>query len=252
MVSLVRPFRIVIAAVVLLASWAAGVARAQERDPREAEAKTACLAGKPERGIELLAELYAETNDPTYIYNQGRCFEQTGKASEALTRFREYLRKSPNLGADERAQVQAHITEMEDQARQSAAPAPASTPVVVSVAAPPSTVDNGHQLRVAAIATASVGVVLVASGIYFGARTQSLSDEVTGDAKKGLFFQSKYDEGQRDQLLQWVGYGVGVAALASGGLLYFLGANRSGEAGSVTATPTVAPGGVGASLRVIF
>ena len=230
---------------------AGGAARADDRDPREAEAKKACLGGKPERGIEVLAELYAETNDPTYIYNQGRCFEQNGKASEALTRFREYLRKSPNLGAEERAQVQAHITEMEEQTRPAPTPAAAPPPAAPAPVAPAT--DTGRQLRIAAIATASVGVALVAAGVYFGARTHALSDEVTADAKKGLFSQSKYDEGQRDQLLQWVGYGIGAAALVSGGLLYFLGSRRAdGEAATVTAMPTLGPGGAGASLRVVF
>jgi hypothetical protein len=237
----------------LAGSLVAGAARAQERDPREAEAKRACLANQPDRGIELLAELYAETNDPTYIYNQGRCFEQNGKASDALTRFREYLRKVPGLSPDERAQVQAHITDMEQQARQAApapvvaAPAPALPPPAAAPAA-----DTSRRLRVAALAAASVGVVLVASAAYFGARTQTLSDEVTADAKKGLFSQSKYDEGQRDQLLQWVGYGVGAAALVGGGLLYLLGVNRAAESSTVTAMPSVAPGGAGASLRVTF
>jgi hypothetical protein len=27
--------------------------------------------------VEILAGLYVDTNDPTYIFNQGRCFEQT-------------------------------------------------------------------------------------------------------------------------------------------------------------------------------
>jgi len=239
----------------LLASRAAG---AEERDPRESEAKRACLGGKPDRGIELLAALFAETNDPTYIYNQGRCFEQNGKANEALTRFREYLRKSPNLGPEDRAQVQAHITEMERQAT----PARAVVGAPPVVAAPPATATTSSEndaegtsrdLRVAAIVAASVGVVLVASGIYFGARTGSLSDEVTADARKGLFSQSKYDEGQRDQLLQWVGYGVGAAAVVSGGVLYLLGAKRaSTEAHTVSAMPTLGPGGAGASLRVTF
>jgi hypothetical protein len=89
--------------------------RAQERDPREREAKKACLGGRTARGIELLAEMYAETNDPTYIYNQGRCFQQSGNAREALSRFREYLRKAPTMSADDRALVQGYISELEEQ-----------------------------------------------------------------------------------------------------------------------------------------
>ena len=106
----------------------AGAGAAHAEDPyhaREVEAKKACLARHTDRGIELLAELYAETNDPTYIYNQARCFQQGGKPQEALVSFREYLRKARDLPADEKAQVQGYITELEAQTRQgSPAPAP--------------------------------------------------------------------------------------------------------------------------------
>lgn len=106
----------------------AGGARAAHgqdaQEAREVEAKKACLARHTDRGIELLAELYAETNDPTYIYNQARCFQQGGKAQEALVSFREYLRKARDLPADEKAQVQGYIAELEAQSKQ-APPAPA-------------------------------------------------------------------------------------------------------------------------------
>jgi hypothetical protein len=116
-----RTGQLATAALVALAAMA-GTARAQERDPRELEAKKACLGGRPDRGIELLAELYAETNDPTYIYNQGRCFQQSGQAREALTRFKEYMRKAPNMSADDKALVAGYISELEEQVKARSAP----------------------------------------------------------------------------------------------------------------------------------
>src|SRR6185503_1526342 len=94
---------VALAALALLAT--VGSARAQQ-DPRELEAKKACLANKPDRGIELLAELYAETNEATYIYNQGRCYQQNGRSADALIRFREYLRKAQGLPAADKAEVE--------------------------------------------------------------------------------------------------------------------------------------------------
>ena len=104
-----------VAAVLVALAATPGAARAQDRDPRELEAKKACLGGRTDRGIELLAEMYAETNDPTYIYNQGRCFQQSGRPREALTRFREYMRKAPNMSPDDKALVQGYISELEEQ-----------------------------------------------------------------------------------------------------------------------------------------
>src|SRR5688572_13592528 len=128
----------VVSAVVVLAAilGTSATARAEDREARELEAKRACLASRPEQGIEILAGLYAETNDPTYIYNQARCFEQNGRAQDAVTRFREYLRKTPNLAADERAQVQGRIAELEQQLRHGAGTPPAATAGAAAAGSP--------------------------------------------------------------------------------------------------------------------
>jgi hypothetical protein len=52
-------------------------ASAANRSAKEKAAKKACLAGDAAKGVEILAGLYVDTNDPTCIFNQGRCFEQT-------------------------------------------------------------------------------------------------------------------------------------------------------------------------------
>ncbi|HSY38574.1 MAG TPA: hypothetical protein VLA79_03570, partial [Polyangia bacterium] len=126
-----------IVALLIVAAGAGGVARAQ--DARELQAKEACLGGHPDKGIELLAQLYAETNDPTYIYNQGRCFEQNGRATDAVTRFREYLRKAQNLAPDEKTDLQKRIDDLEAQTRPAVTVSPApgrAGPVAVTTAAP--------------------------------------------------------------------------------------------------------------------
>src|SRR5207248_8292829 len=123
--------RLVTGLLVLLG--ATGAARAD--DARELQAKEACLGGHPDKGIELLAQLYAETNDPTYIYNQGRCFEQNGRPADAVTRFREYLRKA-TLAPDEKADLQKRIEALEVEARP-ASPAVAPLGPVPSASAAP-------------------------------------------------------------------------------------------------------------------
>jgi hypothetical protein len=72
------------------------VAQAQESgvDPRVGDAKTACAAGDVQKGVRLLAELYTATNDPIWIFNQGRCYHQNSQLPQALARFKEFLRKS--------------------------------------------------------------------------------------------------------------------------------------------------------------
>jgi len=238
----------------LLVAFAARPALAQDRDQRELEAKKACLGGHADKGIELLADLYTDTNDPTYIYNQGRCFEQNGRAEEAITRFREYLRKATALPPNERAQLQRHIDELEAEAKTSpggatpaptstssiASPAPAPTPAAgVAIASSGPTPGRAHQLRIAGLVTGGVGALAVVGGVVMGLRARSLSTEVTADANAGMFSQSKFDSGERAQTLELVGYGVGAAALVAGGLLYYFG-SRHGERDDAAPTVTVA------------
>ena len=64
-----------LAITMMAASASARPARhAQNREAQEKAAKKACITGDYRKGVEILADLYVESNDPTYVYNQGRCF----------------------------------------------------------------------------------------------------------------------------------------------------------------------------------
>ena len=90
--------------------------------------------------------------------------------------------------------------------------------------APQTAAGDGRGWRIAGIATAAGGVALIAAGIGFGAAAQSAADDV------GKKYNSSTDSaGKRDATLQWVGYGVGAAALAAGTLLYLHGRQPEGE-----------------------
>ena len=95
-------------------------------ESRERAAKRACLVGEVEKGAGILADLYVDTNDATYIYNQGRCFEQNGKNDQAVLRFKEYLRKAKDLPQAELDAVQKKINELQSATGQLGAQ-PAST-----------------------------------------------------------------------------------------------------------------------------
>jgi hypothetical protein len=131
------PPRLLLAGLSLLAASGAGLreARAQESDDaRRIEARAACAAGQVEKGIGILARLFAETGDYTWVYNQGRCYQQNGRAAEAINRFREYLRRAQGLSAEDTREVQGFIRELEQA--EAAKPAGSSSP---SLAPPPVT-----------------------------------------------------------------------------------------------------------------
>jgi hypothetical protein len=114
-------------------------------EAQERAARKACLLGDVAKGTEILADLYLDTKNPTYIYNQARCFEQNGKDEQALLRFREYLRKAPKLPAAEAIEVKERIKALEERTRGTPPPAspppvspPPATVVTPEVAVPPS------------------------------------------------------------------------------------------------------------------
>jgi tetratricopeptide (TPR) repeat protein len=91
--------------------WPGLAAEANGLDAKKRAAKTACLAGDYGKGVALLAEIYVDTNNPIYLFNQGRCFQQNGRYEEAVTRFREYQRKNADAGGAHDPEAEKQIAE---------------------------------------------------------------------------------------------------------------------------------------------
>jgi hypothetical protein len=114
---------------------------AQEQDPREIQAQKDCLTGRADAGVALLAELYAVTGNPNFIYNQARCFEQASRPDDAISRFREYLRVAKDLPPAEQVDVEKHIMECRvlqaEQEREREKKAAAEAAAAAAAAPPP-------------------------------------------------------------------------------------------------------------------
>jgi hypothetical protein len=187
----------------------------------EDQAHTACLAGHPEQGVQLLAELYVRTHDPNYIYNQGRCFEQNGRPAEAISRFREYLRTGGDLTLAEQADAEGHIRECERQLAISAGPAPPR-------AIPP--MEDRPTRRPLPRATAvlvGVGALALVAGAASGFGARALQADV-----EKQWSDSKNRWGNRLEALQWGAYVAGGLCLISGAVIWFAPA-QSGQGGTV-------------------
>ena len=160
---------------VLLVAASAGAA---SRESKERTARMACLSGDYAKGVAILSELFVDTKDANFIFNSGRCFEQSAKWPEAIIRFQEYLRVGKRLSADDKAAAEKHIADCQEQiARQggqsgvAAAPAAAAhpptgpqvpimpapvvaeVPGIVQPANPPAAAEPGSGLRTAGIIT---------------------------------------------------------------------------------------------------
>jgi tetratricopeptide (TPR) repeat protein len=225
-------------------------AAAQGREEKEREARTACLGGDYTKGVMILSELFVSTRDATYIYNQGRCFEQNGRFQEAITRFQEYLRVAKDAGPAERAEAERHVSDcrlqLGEQSPRSVAPPqppPAVAPVPPTlrqpVAAEPSAPAPGSGLRTAGLVVAAVGVAGVAAGIALNLKVNALASDY--ETYNG-YTEKKESDRRSYESWGWVGYGAGAACIGTGAVLYYLGV-RAGKSSSLSATILPAPRG---------
>ena len=113
--------------------------KSEKKDPREMQAREAFAAGSYKEALDIYTKLYAEKLHPTYLRNIGRCYQNLHEPDRAISSFREYLRKAKDMPADEHAEVEGYIKEMEDLQRQNAAAVEAARPAPqpLPVAAPP-------------------------------------------------------------------------------------------------------------------
>jgi len=234
---------LVLGFVVVVLTSPASAEKVKPKTGREKAAQKACALGDYQKGVDILADLLVGSDDPNYIYNQGRCYEQNSRWEQAINRFREYLRKDDSLSESDRADVERHITECEKALAQTAqtvpppavlpppvapvetpAPAPAPLPVTPDVStksvSPPSDGSQGKGLRVAGIVCAAVGLAAVGTGVGLALKTQSMSSDAD---KNGDTTQAQEDLRKSLETWGWVSYGVGAAAIATGAVLYIVG-----------------------------
>jgi hypothetical protein len=240
------------------------VAQAQESaaDPRVGEAKTACAAGDVQKGIQLLAELYTATNDPIWIFNQGRCYHQNAQLVPALSRFKEFLRKSKGAPDEDVKDAQNYITEIEtEQQKERSLSGAASTATeatnTLSTQAPAPEPKPGRGLRYAGVGVGIFGVAALASGVVFGLLVRQTQSQVEDQTKNGVVDSSaisgKLTDGYRYETLQWISYGVGAAAVVAGSLLYWMGTGSDEpKSSSARVSPIFMTNGAGASLQMAF
>jgi hypothetical protein len=245
------------------------IVQAQEsrKDARVAIAKTACASGDVQQGIRLLAELYTSTNNPIWIFNQGRCYQQNDLLPQALTRFKEFLRKNKDGPEDDSREAQNYITEIEAELhnREAKSTSPEATSAgsaagTAVVATAPSdqgvSPEEGRGFRYAGIGCFALGGASLVAGVVFTVLTKKASGDVESQTKSQTVPYSavsgKFSDMDTYKTLQWVGYSVGSAAVIAGGVLYYFGVSKAQTGASASVAPLVVANGAGAMLHYAF
>ena len=154
-------------------AWAASppMTKASEKEA-ELNARQAFAAARYDEAIELFARLYAETLNPIYLRNIGRCHQKKREADKAIDAFQDYLAKGKSITASERKEIQGYIKEMqqlrdqqakerEAQSKQAFVPAPPAT-------TPPATA-GGTTLPRSTTTTVNLNPTPSANGSAYGA-----------------------------------------------------------------------------------
>ena len=80
----------------------------------ELKARQAFAASRYDEAIEIFAQLYAETLNPIYLRNIGRCHQKKREPEKAIDAFQDYLAKGKSITAGERKEIQGYVKDMEE------------------------------------------------------------------------------------------------------------------------------------------
>jgi hypothetical protein len=258
-------------------------ARAASLEDQAKAARRSCMSGDYVRGVEILSDLFLQTYSLTYVFNQGRCFEQNGRYSDAINRFHEYARKLKDSGHPADPDVERHIADcqaMIDKQSGVVAPRPqpaeqATPPVTqrassvsateakatdssltshdaqapVGLAQTASDTNARPGLRVAGLVVTGIGLAGLATAVVLNLKANALADEL--DSSTSSYSRSKASTRSTYQSWGWVSYGVGAGCLIGGAVLYLV-ARSQGKSRQVTFSPEAGPGLAGVSMQGAF
>lgn len=172
------------------------------------------------------------SKEPGLLFNLAQAYRfrgQQGDCAKAATAYRKFIAQDPLSSQRQVAETFAADTE-----KCAASEKSLSNTTTAAVAAPTEpgrsgTETSGRGKQVAGIAMAGGGVLLVATGLYFGNKASSLGDEVTeacADDCDWAVYGPKDADGRSAETKQYIFGGLGVAAILSGAVLYVLGSRN--------------------------
>ena len=245
--------------VALIVSLLPGAARAVEPGAAaEVQARSHYQRGQRhynvgdfDRAIDEFKRAYEISPAPGLLFNIAQAYRAKKDREHALYFYTTYLREDPE--APERAFVEARMSELRASEAPATEPPVAPPPrAIVAPAPPPRRDDPGRGLKVAGLVTAAGGAVFLGTAAVLAVRSSSASDEVSQAFAMHQAWSPHladvYADGQNQATAAWIVGAVGAAALATGGVLYYLGTRER----PVTIVAGTARGGGSVGIRCAF
>lgn len=228
---------------VVLVALLHGSARAETVEELFDAGQHAYDGGDYALAIDRWEAAYQLSKEPGLLFNLGQAHRRAGNCARALSSYRQFVATDPT--SDRRSLANEFVRDLET--RCGSLQRPDRQPITKQPATQMMTTDAGRNLRVAGLLTGGGGAVLVVAGLLFGSRARAIGDDVSNACTPSCNWSEQRDNDARGHRYLTVGYaldGIGLAAIATGAVLYLIG-RRDGAV--VTIVPRSQEGGVGIS-----
>ncbi len=241
-----------------------------------ASGKRAHDAGNYSLASEQYLKAYELYPQPLFLYNVAQVKRLSGDGEGAVIYYEKYLALDPNgPGANNSRQLLGELNKViaarkakqkrdAEQSTPEQLPPPvevraidtkkpeAIVPVEIALPAPPQA-HPGRGLKIAGIASASVGILALGISGYYGSQAKSKQDELNGF--QGVWSPAQeriYSDGESAQGRMLISASIGLGALLTGGVLYMLGSRKDGAVEQMSVVPSLGDGTTGLSLSGQF
>jgi hypothetical protein len=175
------------------------------------------------------------------LFNIAQAERQAGDCPSALANYRRYVGADADPTSDQHKIANDWVRDLETLC----SPPP---PMGVQPKLAPELTGHkdralpGRTLKISGIAISGGGIAILATGLFYGHRAQTIADQVTNACHTSCdwaAWQDKDAGGRSDATIGRVLDGIGVATIVGGSVLYYLGVRQ----GTVTVEPHTREGG---------
>lgn len=209
-------------AAVLALTLVARVAHAEgDAEKLYQEGQAAYDAKQYDQAIAAWDKSYALSKLPALVFNLAQAHRLAGHCEKAVEAYKRFLALDPR--STERPDAEQFLRELEPSCPAKAQPTIVKTVPDLGLRFE----DQGKGKRRAGVIVGGTGLAVFVAGLYFGSRASSLATEVEDACAAGCEWTpelaDKESSGKSAQTLQYVLYAVGVAGVAGGAALWFIG-----------------------------